>query len=532
MVKMLDTIILGGTVADGTLAQPRRADVGIRAGKIVSVGDLSRESAAKIISAEGKLVTPGFIDIHRHCDIAYFRPDFGKAELKQGLTTIIGGQCGLSAAPCRGPYAQELIHYMNAVNGDVPAGTPLDSMKNYIDGLAERAFPIHVGTEVGMGTLRANVAGFLTENLSREEVRAIQALLEESLAAGALAVSLGMGYAPECFYTTEQLLDVLSPLRGTSTLVTCHMRQEGSEVEKSVAEMIELSMKLSIPVQISHLKAIGRENWGKKVPLVISMIEEARKSGADVGFDVYPYTAGSTLLLHVLPPEFLKGGVAQLPKTLMDPALRPLIRQRMETGTDFENISLLVGWENIIMASLNCPHNKPWAGMTIADIAKGQGKDPFDTLFDMLAEEKGEITMIDHVASEEDIALLLKHEAGLIISDSIYPTSGLRHPRLCGTFVRVLERYVKERKVLSLPEAIHKMTLAPARRFGIAGKGCIKEGYDADINIFDPDALHETGTYREPDQYAEGMDTVLVMGETAIEKGEFSHMTAGRLIRR
>ena len=529
---MLSTIILGGTVLDGTLAQPRRADVGIKNGKIVSVGDLSHEHAEKIISAEGKLVTPGFIDIHRHCDLAYFRSDFGKAELSQGLTTIVGGQCGLSAAPCAGPYANEIVHYMNAVNGDMPADARVSSMADYIGALKERTFPIHVGTEVGMGTLRANVAGFLTENLSGEEVHAIWALLEDALKAGALAVSLGMGYAPECFYTPSQLREVLAPLSGAGVLVTCHMRQEGSEVEKSAAEMIELSQKLSIPVQISHLKAIGRENWGKKVPLVLSMIDEARRGGADVGFDVYPYTAGSTLLLHVLPPEFLKGGVAQLPQTLMDPALRPLIRKRMETGTDFENISLLVGWENIIMASLNRPHNAPFAGMTIADIAVAQHKDPFDTLFDMLAEEKGEITMIDHVASEEDIAMLLKHEAGLIISDSIYPTSGLRHPRLYGTFVRVLERYVKEKKVLTLPQAIHKMTLAPARRFGLAGKGCIREGYDADICIFDPDALHEEGTYRTPDRYPTGMDTVLVMGEVALHQGEFTASRQGRLIRR
>ncbi len=529
---MLDTIILGGTVVDGTLAPPRRCDVGILKGKIVALGDLSHEAAENTIHAAGKLVTPGFIDIHRHCDVAYFRPDFGKAELKQGLTTIIGGQCGLSAAPCSGPHRAELIHYMNAVNGDVPEDTPLETMESYVGALASRSFPIHVGTEVGMGTLRANVAGFLTETLSQEEVRAVQALLEKSLRAGALAVSLGMGYAPECFYTPQQLREVLSPLAGTGTLVTCHMRQEGSEVEKSVAEMIELSQKLSLPVQISHLKAIGRENWGKKVPLILSMIEEARKGGADVGFDVYPYTAGSTLLLHVLPPEFLKGGVAQLPQTLMDPTLRPLMRKRMETGTDFENISLLVGWENIIMASLNCPHNKPWAGETIAHIAAGQGKDPFDTLFDMLAEEKGEITMIDHVASEEDIALLLRHEAGLIISDSIYPTSGLLHPRLYGTFVRVLERYVKERKVLTLPQAIHKMTLAPARRMALHGKGCLQVGYDADINIFDLDSLHEEGTYRTPDRYASGMETVLILGEAAIEKGEFTGRKSGRLIRR
>ena len=529
---MFHTIISGGTVADGTLTAPRRADVGIQNGKIAAVGDLSHASAEKIISAEGKLVTPGFIDIHRHCDLAYFRPDFGEAELAQGLTTIIGGQCGLSAAPCSGPYAQEIEHYMNAVNGDVPCGTPLATVGDYINALSKRTFPIHVGTEVGMGTLRANVAGFLTENLSQDEVRAIWALLDESLRAGALAVSLGMGYAPECFYTPRQLQEVLAPLKGTGTLVTCHMRQEGSEVEKSVAEMIELARYLETPVQISHLKAIGRVNWGKKVPQVIAMIDQARKSGIDIGFDVYPYTAGSTLLLHVLPPEFLKGGVAQLPTTLMDPALRPLIRKRMETGTDFENISLLVGWENIIMASLNQPHNAPFAGMTIADIAAAQNKDPFDTLFDMLAEEKGEITMIDHVASEEDIALLLKHEAGLIISDSIYPTSGLRHPRLYGTFVRVLERYVKEKKVLTLTEAIHKMTLAPARRFNLAGKGCIKEGFDADICIFDPDALHEEGTYRTPERYASGMEAVLVMGEVALEKGTFTRKHTGRLIRR
>ena len=527
---MMDYVIRGATVADGTGAPAYRADVAVKDGKIAAVGSLADVHAAQNIDARGRYLTPGFIDVHRHGEAAAFRPGYGNAELAQGLTSVINGNCGLSMAPVQGPFRREILDYLAPVVGDMPAGCDFSTIAEYSAQLSRVPQRIHNGMLVGMGTLRGCAAGFRDGELTEEEYRFIHRMLEQGLAEGALGVSLGLGYAPECFYDTAGLIRSLEPLRGSGHIIAVHMRQEGDEVVQALEEMLTVARAIDTPMQISHLKAIGKNNWNRCVPKMLEMIRAAREDGVDVTVDVYPYPAGSTQLIHVLPPEFQAGGMDALTEALLDPEKRAIMRRRMETATDFENLSLLVGWENIQATSLRRPENQIYEGKSIPEIAAMQGKDPYDAAFDLLASEHCAPSMIDRITSDDDIERILREPWSSIISDATYPQNGLMHPRVYGNIPHLLECYVRQRKVLTLEEAVHKVTGLPAARFGLTGKGIIKEGMDADLCLFDLENIRQVGTWQEPDQLSAGMDTVFVMGKPALLEGKFTDHFGGRIL--
>ena len=527
---MFDTMIRGGTVIDGTGRPGFRADVGITAGKIAALGSLSAAQAGCVIDASGRAVTPGFIDIHRHADAAAFRPGYGELELRQGLTTIVNGNCGLSAAPFGEAHAAAVRAYLRPITGDIPADMPSASMADYLAALHE--LPLHTGMLVGAGILRADAAGYELEHLADAHYRAIHRAMERALGDGALGVSLGLGYAPECFYTTEELIHALEPLRGQDVPLTVHMRQEGAGVCDALAEMLTVARTLRIPLHISHLKAMGRDSWGKKIPRALALLEQARQEGLDVSCDVYPYTAGSTQLLHILPPEFLEGGMDAVVRRLADPHERETLAHRIEDGGGFDDIAKLAGWDGIFLSSLHCPEDAPLLGKSIAQEAVLEHKSPLDACCDLLIREHCQVTMIDFMAAEEDIAAILRSPLSCLISDATYPTEGMPHPRVYGSCTRLLQHFVREQGVLTLEQGGHKLTQAPAQALRLAGKGVIAVGADADLCVFDPAALTERGTYQDPCQTALGMDAVLVAGRLAVKNGEMTGVKAGTLIRK
>ena len=379
---MLDLLIRGGTVVDGTGSAPYAADVAVENGRIVEVGTLPGAHARRIISADGKLVTPGFIDIHRHADLAAWRPGFGQPELRQGLTTIVNGNCGLSAAPMRRAKRAEIAAYLQPICGEMPKQVPTDSLADFFAGQPEA--PIHTGMLVGAGVLRASAAGYALEHLEDKHYKAIHRAMEQALADGALGVSLGLGYAPECFYTTQELIRALEPLTGQSIPVTVHMRQEGGGVLEALEEMLAVARALRIPVHISHLKAMGRDNWGVKIPRALAMLEKARQEGLEVGCDVYPYTAGSTQLIHILPPDFLTGGIEAVVQRLQDKGARRELAELIRRGDGFDDIAKLAGWDGIRLTSLHCPEDHPYQGKSIAEIAALWGQSGVCALLDRL----------------------------------------------------------------------------------------------------------------------------------------------------
>lgn len=415
---MLDTLIRGAKIVDGTGKAAFTADVGILDGMIEEVGNLSNAQAFETIEAAGRVLTPGFIDMHRHADAALFREDFGEAELCQGLTTLVNGNCGMS----------------------------------------------------------------------------------------------------------------LAPLHRSGVPICVHMRQEGDGVVDALREMLEVARALQTPLEVSHLKAIGGRNARKAVPEMLSLIEKARQDGLDVMCDVYPYTAGSTQLIHVLPPEFQEGGTEALTKRLLDDAARKEMRARMEAGSDFENITLLVGFDNVVAIGLRTDEYRRFEGKSVAEIAQTLQKDPFDTLFDLLAAEQCNTGMIDYISDEEDVKDILRAPFSGVISDATYPSGGRVHPRVYGTFARLIEKYVVQERVLTLEQAVHKVTGHAADRFGFEKKGVIAAGMDADLLLFSPENIHEQGTYVRPNLPATGFDEVFVLGERVIENGVYRGGSSGEML--
>ena len=497
---------------------------------MITGGVMDAEVVGGTMDVAGRTVTPGFIDIHRHADAAAFRPDYGSLELRQGLTTIVNGNCGLSAAPFGPDHAAAIRAYLRPITGDIPDTLPSASLAAYLAAL--RDLPLHTGMLVGAGILRADTAGYELEHLDEAHYRAIHRAMERALGDGALGVSLGLGYAPECFCTTEELIHTLEPLRGQDIPLTVHMRQEGAGVCTSVEEMLTVARTLRIPLHISHLKAMGRDSWGKKIPRALALLEQARQEGLDVSCDVYPYTAGSTQLLHILPPEFLEGGMDAVVRRLSDPAARRELARRIESGSGFDDIARLAGWDGIYLTSLHCPEDHPFLGKSLAQIAALTGQDPLDCCCDLLVREDGQITMIDFMASEEDIIAILQSDLSNLISDATYPTEGMPHPRVYGTFPRLIQHFVMKKHALTLEQAVRKMTALPARALRLRHKGVIAEGMDADLCVFDPAQLRENGDYRCPCRMASGLDAVLVAGQPAVIHDTLTGAHAGTVIRR
>ncbi len=523
-----DRIIQNGRIVDGRGEAPYRADVGIIGRTIAAIGNLSAAHAGDVIDAAGRAVAPGFVDAHRHADTAVYSDGFGKAELRQGLTTVINGNCGLSAAPVFGPHKADVAAYLFPITGELN-DLSVESLAAYSAALSARPLPIHAGMLIGLGTVRAAVAGF-KKDLNDGDYRAIHALLERTLSEGALGVSLGLGYAPECFFDTAGLVRALEPIRHTNITLSVHMRSESMNLLPSIDEALTLAKALNVPVQISHLKAVGRERWGTLIHDALAKIRRAREDGLDVQCDAYPYTAGSTQLLHVLPPEFLAGGTEAIARRLIDPAAQRILKERFLTGTDYDNYAMLIGWENIEISSVKCPEDRIYIGKTVAEAAGDA--EPWRFCAGLLSRNRCAVTMIDRLTSEDDIAAIYRAPFSYVISDATYPKDGIPHPRVYGTFVHILERFVRERKTLSLPAAIRKMTRMPADRYGLRSKGRIAVGADADLLVFDPERVHERATYADPAQCCEGIDTVLVCGEPAVENGVQTERTNGTVLKR
>ena len=298
----------------------------------------------------------------------------------------------------------------------------------------------------------------------------------------------------------------------------------------ALREMLRAARLLNTPVHISHLKAMGPRNWNRRIPEALALLQQARDEGLDVSCDVYPYCAGSTQLLYLLPQDFLAGGTDAVAARLRDPAQRDILRERIAHGRDFDNIAQMVGWDNIRLTTLHRPEFQPLTGKTLAEAARLLGLEPVDCLCHVLAEEACNVTMIDFITCDEDIERILRAPFASVISDSLYPTEGLPHPRVYGTFTRILETFVRERHALTLPEAVQRMTSLPAQALRLQGKGRIAAGMDADVNVFDLAAVHERATWEQPAQESEGMDAVFVGGTPAILHGAFTGAANGQVL--
>ncbi len=529
---MYDYILRNGTILIGDGSEPFKGDLAIKDGKIKKISKRINKASRHTIDACGKFVTPGFIDIHRHADVNVFLPTFGELEARQGLTTIVNGNCGLSVVPCPIEHKKEIFDFLLPVIGRVPENLTFEDFPSYIEAIEKQPLPINVGMLIGNGTIRASVKGYETGKLSKEEQKRVKAYLESSLKAGALGVSLGIVYAPEYNYRLEDFIEILEPMTDFQLPLVTHIRGEGDTIEESLHEVIDIAKSLNVPLHISHLKIIGKRNWGKGAEKALDIIEKARENGLTISCDLYPYTAGSTQLIQILPPEYLEGGFERIVARLKIREERDALTRILREPSDhFENLVSLAGWNNIYATTMHREENVPYIGKSIEEIAALQQKDPYECAYDLLIEENCEISMVDYIASEDDIRRILKYPYTSIISDTVYPEGGIPHPRMYGTYPRILEKYVREDKVLTIEEAIYKMTGLPAKVYHLEHKGLLKEGMDADIAVFDLNRLSTKATYQDPKQMPTGFSYVFVNGEIVVEADQYRKNSAGTFLK-
>jgi N-acyl-D-amino-acid deacylase len=526
---MLDILIRGGNVIDGTGRLAQRADVAIAGGHIAAIDLLPGAGAARVIDATGHVVAPGFVDMHSHADFVLPGLPTADSKVHQGFTLEVVGNCGASPAPLTSSRRQDVIESAGLT---VPAlAWDWTTFRSYLDGLNRQGLSINVAPLVGHGTIRLLVMGSGDARPTADQLRAMATEVRHAMDDGAMGLSTGLIYAPGVFADTDEIVGLARAAGETEGFYASHIRGEGDTLLPAIAEAIEVGRRAAVPVEISHLKASGRSNWSKMAP-AIDLIETARAEGLDVTADMYPYPAGSTALSALLPPWAHAGGREPLLARLADHADRARIRAAL----DGPGMARDAGWDGIMIAG--CPARPEYEGQTLARIAAGLGVPASEAVVEVLREAKGDVDMVLFMMSEENVALGLQRPWVMIGSDGEGRAAqgpyaaGKPHPRNYGTCPRLLGHYVRDRGLLSLPEAIRKMTSLPATKLGLRDRGRLQPGAVADIVVFDPATIADTATFAEPHRYPRGIPWVLVNGEPVIAGGQHTGSRPGRVLTR
>lgn len=539
---MFDIKIINGTILDGSGKLRFKADVGINGDKITAVGSLADAEAAKTIDATGKFVSPGFIDFHTHSDLSLVYDPFARSRIYTGVTTDVIGNCGIGVAPVREERKKELIQYLGTrIIGTIPAPLELhwNTVQEYFDYLDSHKPAVNVVAYVAQGAIRIDEMGFSDAAPTAEQMDHMKAELRKAMEAGCVGMSTGLVYLPGAYTSKEELAELSKEMVPYNGFYVTHIRSEGDDEMEAIDEAIYIAKTAGVPLHVSHLKIMGKHNFGK-IDQVFVKLDAAEKDGLDVRFDCYPYTAGMSSLGVLLPTWAFEGGVAPMLERIKVPENRARIIREMEEGLPGWNnfYKMSGGWDAITIASVMTEQNKYIEGMNIADIAKERGENPYDTFFRLLEEEKSKIQFITFTQGEEDTDKVVTHPKTCIGSDSMtfshegIMSQGKPHPRAFGTMGRIFSYYVKEKHMLTFEDAVRKITHLPATYLGIdATRGLIKEGYFADIVVFDPDEIADKATYIDPRQYTVGIKYVLVNGEVALADGVQTDVCAGRVVK-
>ena len=525
---MDDLLIRGATVIDGTGGAPRSADVAVRDGRISAVEARRTETAAREIDGTGRVLAPGFIDIHTHSDFTLPLNPLAEAKIRQGVTTEVVGNCGFSVAPALPGKADLLADYLSASAPWLPF-TETD-FASYM--AAWPAIAVNTVMQVGHNTLRLMAMGMENRAPSDSELRHMQEMLAEALEAGALGMSSGLFTPPGLYAEPDEIRALGRVLKQHGARYSSHIRDESHAVNEAVAEAIDIGESCGIHVQIAHLKLSGIDSWGGAEKL-LGIVDAARSRGVDVHCDQYPYDTASNPLRFLLPPWIHEGGMEAMLARLADPYTRARIRQKLaEIG--FTNFGRLKSWADIRIA--NSPTAE--AGKTIDDLARERGQDPLDVACDLIIADRGATRILVRSMSEDDVRTIVADPLVMVGSDGpcVAPYGitgqGKPHPRLYGTFPRVLGHYARDLGLLGLPQAIHKMTGGAAAALGLADRGTIAVGNAADLVLFDPETIADRASFDDPHQYPDGIEMVIVNGVVVIDRGEHTGALPGRLLRR
>jgi len=523
---MLDVIIKNGIIIDGTGESMKDADIGIKDGEIVEIGDLENEKSEREIDALGKYVVPGFIDVNNHSDTHWriFSDPNLKSLTHQGITTIIGGGCGSSLAPLNNT---EMIKAIRKWMDISRLNINWASTEEFLKEVQLNSLTVNFGTLVGHGTVRRGIIGDATRDIQEVEMDVMKELVRASLEGGALGLSSGLVYSHAKLASTKELSILNEIVASHKKIYTTHIREEGSDILDSLAEAIKTAKESGVKIHISHLKVMGEKNW-TLMDSALKKIEKAKKDGVDISFDVFPYTATGSVLYTFLPDWISRGGRKIMLKRLKDSETREkLIKEMKKSHIDYSKI---------IISSHSL--GKTLTRRVVADIAKSQNKEIEETVINLLIASNGRIITITEALDEKNLEKAIASPLSVIASDgsgyniSHKKSGDLIHPRDFGAFPRILSKYVKKKKIISWESAIHKMTGRPAKIFGIDRRGKIKKKNFADIAIIDPATIEDKATIDKPYQYSVGVEYVLVNGEIVLDQGKCTGKRAGMIIKK
>ena len=522
---MTDYILSGGMVYDGWGGEPRRVDIGVTGDTITAMGDLSEVSAGRVFSVDGLAVAPGFIDIHTHSDFSVFdNPGMGSS-LAQGVTTELTGNCGISIglATSDPVFAHEKKWAERGGNA-----VSWERLSEYFARLEEIGPALNFGSLAGHGTIRKAVMGFDDRAPAPEELLRMSSVLDDALADGAFGLSSGLEYVPGAHAGHDELAALARRSAAAGGFYSTHMRNEGDRLVESVAEAIAVGEAANVPLQISHHKSEGHANWGK-IAQTLALIEASRAKGHDVMADVYPYSAFMTGLSVILLSDWARAGSnTDIATRLKNDSTRMRILDEIH-AKDWDWSAIQIG---------TARQRREVQGMTLATLGFRDGLSPAEAAINLLAGEEGWVSATHFAMSEDDIAAVMTDRLTMIGSDGVAQdiagslAGDKTHPRTFGTFPRVLGVYVRERGVLTLAEAIKKMTTLPAKRMKLTDRGALEVGRKADITVFDPETVSDRATFDEPNQYPSGIELVFVNGRLALEGGVPTGVRAGAVLRR
>lgn len=528
-----DLIIFGGTVYDGSGGASYRADVGLRGDKIAAIGSLADAEAKQKLDASGLAVAPGFINMLSWATESLLHDPRSLSDIRQGVTLEVFGE-GWSMGPLTESMQREEIESQ----GDIKYEIPWRKLSEYLQHLETRGVSPNVASFIGATTLRIHTVGFEDRRPTPQEMETMRGLVRDEMQQGALGIGSSLIYAPAFYADTAELIELCKVAAEYDGLYISHIRSEGNQLVESVDELIKIAREANIAAEIYHLKAAGKENWNK-LDDVIRKVEEAREEGLRITADMYTYTAGATGLNAAMPPWVQEGGFNRWRDRLRDPATRKRVAREMKKPTDkWENLLLMAGSpEQVLLVGFKSPDLKHLTGKSLAEVARQRGKSPEETAMDLVIEDDSRVDCIYFLMNEENVKRKIALPWVSICSDSsslapegVFLKSN-PHPRAYGSFARVVGKYVRDERVISLETAIHKLTGLPANNLGIRQRGLLKPGYFADVVVFDPATVQDHATFDEPHQLATGVRDVLVNGHLVLEGGEHTGAKPGRVVR-
>ncbi len=527
-----DVIIKGGTLYDGSGTEPKHADVAIRGDRIAGIGDFKTAKAKAVVDANGLAVAPGFINMLSWSNESLIQDGRSQSEIRQGVTTEVMGE-----GESMGPVNDRVREHMLSDQTDIKYEIKWNTLAEYLRYLETHGVSCNVASFIGATTIRENVIGFEDKAPTPELLDRMRELVRKEMEAGALGIGTSLIYPPAFYAKTEELIELCKVAAKYQGKYISHMRSEGNRLLEALDELIRISREAGIPAEVYHIKAAGQQNWGK-LDNLLSRIETAQKDGLKITADMYTYTAGGTGLDASLPPWTEDGGYPALFKRLRDPATREKIAAEVKIDSDkWENLYIGAGSpDNILLVAFKSEKLKPLTGKTLAAVAKMRGKDPITTIMDLIAEDESRIGTIYLVMSEENVKKEIARPWISFCSDEasqapegVFLKSN-PHPRAYGSFVRVLGKYVRDEKVITLPEAIRRLSAFPATNLGLDHRGMLKEGMFADVVVFDPATIADHATFEKPHQYATGVKHVFVNGVQVIKDGEHTGAKPGRAL--